>query len=209
MSNLIFRNVVKEDHDNDDDDGDRNSDQEQSELRKDDEELGDKKDEELDDVYDGFVKLSKDEEEFVDEGDKKDEELADVNDFVELSKDDEEFVDEGDKKDEELAHINNGFVELSKDDDEEFVNGGDKKDEELVNISVKETEDEENDGFRTPTSIEHRIPVPTECPPAPKKSCKRKFEGSSIAEIIRSATKAIHDQFMVFKKPRQDDDALS
>lgn len=115
-----------------------------------------------------------------------------------LCKDDEEFVVEGDKKDRELVNVN-------VTSDEDFL---EKKQEELGE-GLCSTEDDENDGFRTPTSIEHRIPVPTQCPPAPKKSCKRKFEGSSIAEIIRSATKAIHDQFMVFKKARRDDDALS
>ena len=29
--------------------------------------------------------------------------------------------------------------------------------------------DEENEGFRTPTSMEHKIPAITECPPAPRK----------------------------------------
>lgn len=28
---------------------------------------------------------------------------------------------------------------------------------------------DDNDGFRTPTSLEHKIPVVTQCPPAPKK----------------------------------------
>lgn len=114
---------------------------------------------------------------------------------VELRKDDEKFVD---KKDEE-------FVTVAGDEDD-FL----EKKEQQLGDGVSSTEDDENDGFRTPTSLEHRIPVPTQCPPAPKKSCKRKFEGSSsITEIIRSATKAIHERFMVFKKPRQDDDALS
>ncbi|XP_074368723.1 uncharacterized protein LOC141708814 [Apium graveolens] len=164
-SNSIFREQVKEDHDNED--------EEELELSK----------------------LCKDDEEFVDEGDNnKDEELVDVtitgdDNFLELHKDDV------DKKDEELVDV---IVTC----DDEFV---EKKQEQLGEGLL----DDENDGFRTPTSIEHRIPVPTQCPPAPKKSCKRKFEGSSIVEIIRSATKVIHDQFLVFKKTRRDDDGLS
>ncbi|XP_014492051.1 cyclin-dependent protein kinase inhibitor SMR3 [Vigna radiata var. radiata] len=42
---------------------------------------------------------------------------------------------------------------------------------------LKEEEDEENDGFKTPTSLDHKILVPSQCPPAPRKtkpSLKRK-----------------------------------
>ncbi|KAK4377537.1 hypothetical protein RND71_003833 [Anisodus tanguticus] len=39
-------------------------------------------------------------------------------------------------------------------------------------------DDYDNDGFKTPTSSDHKIPVMTTCPPAPKKSSKRKFSAS-------------------------------
>ncbi|XP_060174499.1 uncharacterized protein LOC132605332 [Lycium barbarum] len=35
-----------------------------------------------------------------------------------------------------------------------------------------------NDGFTTPTSSDHKIPLMTTCPPAPKKSTKRKLSAS-------------------------------
>ncbi|KAK1362477.1 hypothetical protein POM88_046951 [Heracleum sosnowskyi] len=46
------------------------------------------------------------------------------------------------------------------------------------------TEDDDNDGFRTPTSLKHRIQVPTSsCLPAPKKSSRRKIEGSIMLKL--------------------------
>ncbi|PIN03319.1 hypothetical protein CDL12_24159 [Handroanthus impetiginosus] len=39
-------------------------------------------------------------------------------------------------------------------------------------LPIRESEEsipEDDDGFRTPTSFEHRIPAITQCPPAPKK----------------------------------------
>ncbi|XP_055807245.1 uncharacterized protein LOC129875994 [Solanum dulcamara] len=38
--------------------------------------------------------------------------------------------------------------------------------------------DDDDDGFITPTSSDHKIPVMTKCPPAPKKTVKRKFSDS-------------------------------
>ncbi|KAG5002373.1 hypothetical protein AAZX31_08G348800 [Glycine max] len=50
-------------------------------------------------------------------------------------------------------------------------------DSESSTSKLKE-EDEEEDGFKTPTSLDHKIPlVPSQCPPAPRKtkpSLKRK-----------------------------------
>lgn len=56
-----------------------------------------------------------------------------------------------------------------------------EEEEEKLKVVV-EDELEEEDGFRTPTSLDHRIPVATECPPAPRKtkpSLKRKAPPSS------------------------------
>ncbi|PHT36355.1 hypothetical protein CQW23_24055 [Capsicum baccatum] len=39
-------------------------------------------------------------------------------------------------------------------------------------------DDPDDDGFTTPTSSDHKIPVMTTCPPAPKKSIKRRFSAS-------------------------------
>ncbi|KAK1399956.1 hypothetical protein POM88_009819 [Heracleum sosnowskyi] len=134
------------------------------------------------------------------EEDHDDEDHDSDQEQLESRKDEEEFVDQGDKKEEEEV------VNVDVTGGDEFL---EKKQQQQSGDGVSSTEDDENDGFRTPTSLEHRIPVPTQCPPAPKKSCKRKFDGSSITDIIRSAAKVIHDQFMVFKKAREDEDALS
>ncbi|CAN4114592.1 unnamed protein product [Withania somnifera] len=42
----------------------------------------------------------------------------------------------------------------------------------------KSRNDPNGDGFTTPTSSDHKIPVMTTCPHAPKKSTKRKFSAS-------------------------------
>ncbi|XP_020206176.1 cyclin-dependent protein kinase inhibitor SMR3 [Cajanus cajan] len=42
---------------------------------------------------------------------------------------------------------------------------------------LKEENEDEEDGFKTPTSLDHKISVPSQCPPAPRKtkpSLKRK-----------------------------------
>ncbi|KAK6778424.1 hypothetical protein RDI58_025142 [Solanum bulbocastanum] len=48
------------------------------------------------------------------------------------------------------------------------------------NDTHKSRNDDRNDddGFTTPTFSDHKIPVMTTCPPAPKKSIKRKFSDS-------------------------------
>ncbi|XP_073136016.1 uncharacterized protein [Henckelia pumila] len=43
-----------------------------------------------------------------------------------------------------------------------------EEDEAVKNVS--ENFEEENDGFRTPTSSDHKIPAATQCPPAPRKT---------------------------------------
>ncbi|OVA06258.1 hypothetical protein BVC80_8869g27 [Macleaya cordata] len=75
-------------------------------------------------------------------------------------------------------------------------------------IKVEEEEDDE-DGFRTPTSLDHKIKVNyQQCPPAPKKpkskslpaSCRSKRKASS--RIIRiDLSKELHDLLQV---PYQD-----
>ncbi|XP_059298251.1 uncharacterized protein LOC132050943 [Lycium ferocissimum] len=46
--------------------------------------------------------------------------------------------------------------------------------------SINNTNDDgdDSDGFTTPTSSDHKIPLMTTCPPAPKKSTKRKLSAS-------------------------------
>lgn len=57
-------------------------------------------------------------------------------------------------------------MELCKTNDHVHGNGSEEKKHEEVGLKEEE---EEDDGFRTPTSLEHKIPVVKECPPAPKK----------------------------------------
>ncbi|KAI8015138.1 Cyclin-dependent protein kinase inhibitor SMR3 [Camellia lanceoleosa] len=45
--------------------------------------------------------------------------------------------------------------------------------------------DDDDDGFKTPTSLDHKIPVNTECPPAPK---RRRKSQSSSQSLKRKAT---------------------
>lgn len=107
---------------------------------------------------------------------------------LELHEENEEFIENTDKddgvdeKDEEIFDI----ITVTADTD--FL---DKQQQQLGADGLSSTEDDDdNDGFRTPTSLEHKIPVPTQCPPAPKKNLKRKFEVSAITEIIRSIASA-------------------
>ncbi|KAM7468086.1 hypothetical protein LguiB_015648 [Lonicera macranthoides] len=50
--------------------------------------------------------------------------------------------------------------------------------EESISPVLSETEPEvadDNDGFRTPTSLDHKIPVTKQCPPAPRKKREKHF----------------------------------
>ncbi|CAA0836401.1 Cyclin-dependent protein kinase inhibitor SMR3 [Striga hermonthica] len=59
--------------------------------------------------------------------------------------------------------------------------GEDKRETEgKTGEEITAAEDEE-DGFRTPTSSEHRIPAPTVCPPAPRKPCPKRRRSRSPA----------------------------
>ena len=70
----------------------------------------------------------------------------------------------------------------------------DHKEEELKKQSLGQTEscggDDDDDGFRTPTSLAHKLPKITQCPPAPRKirlhpSRKRKISESLEIELSR------------------------
>lgn len=47
--------------------------------------------------------------------------------------------------------------------------------------------DQDDDGFTTPTDSDHRIPVPTQCPPAPRKASSRKSKSppETASETLR------------------------
>ncbi|KZV51794.1 hypothetical protein F511_11482 [Dorcoceras hygrometricum] len=73
-----------------------------------------------------------------------------------VSEDPEEIGQESGAGAQEKEPGNLGPVEV-KEDDEAAKN-------------VSENVDEGDDGFRTPTSADHKIPVATQCPPAPRKT---------------------------------------
>ncbi|KAG6430436.1 hypothetical protein SASPL_108503 [Salvia splendens] len=87
----------------------------------------------------------------------------------------------------------------------------DKKEDESGEAAATVSHDE--DGFKTPTSSDHRIPPITECPPAPTKPrppplrLKRKSpQPAEIESIFRSiATDQDDTQRHKIKKARTDD----
>lgn len=62
----------------------------------------------------------------------------------------------------------------------------------LGEIKVKENDEDEgadDDGIRTPTSLDHKIPVMRQCPPAPRKAaCKPLGTSQSISSSSRTTT---------------------
>ncbi|KAL7248327.1 hypothetical protein ACSBR2_003110 [Camellia fascicularis] len=50
--------------------------------------------------------------------------------------------------------------------------------------------DDDDDGFKTPTSLDHKIPVNTECPPAPKR--RRQSQSSSQSMQRKATTTELH-----------------
>ncbi|XP_058201631.1 cyclin-dependent protein kinase inhibitor SMR10-like [Rhododendron vialii] len=80
----------------------------------------------------------------------------------------------------------------------------------------KDREDEDEDGFRTPTCLEQRIPLVPQCPPAPRKpkstpSRKRKWafgggiilDSSSEVEALFPASSLVADLGGKVKKVRK------
>ncbi|KAL0375207.1 UNVERIFIED_CONTAM: hypothetical protein Sradi_3436400 [Sesamum radiatum] len=69
---------------------------------------------------------------------------------------DDDDDDQNQKKKEQLEEIKN-----------------DKETDDKATVSSRESEkqiaEEDDDGFKTPTTSDHRIPATTQCPPAPKK----------------------------------------
>ncbi|KAH6798434.1 hypothetical protein C2S51_034918 [Perilla frutescens var. frutescens] len=67
--------------------------------------------------------------------------------------------------------------------------GGEEKSEAKISTteSEKAVPEEDDDGFKTPTSIEHRIPVITECPPAPS----RKRPADSDSKLIWRSSRQV------------------
>ncbi|XP_057971414.1 cyclin-dependent protein kinase inhibitor SMR3-like [Malania oleifera] len=65
-----------------------------------------------------------------------------------------------------------------------------RHDKPSISISLTGTEPTDNnddeDGFRTPTSLEHRIPEPKQCPPAPRRSpCRLRLSPRKVSSATR------------------------
>ncbi|PSR98277.1 Cyclin-dependent protein kinase [Actinidia chinensis var. chinensis] len=94
----------------------------------------------------------------------------------------------------------------------------DHKEEELKKQSLGQTEacgGGDDDGFRTPTSLAHKLPKITQCPPAPRKirlhpSRKRKISQSLEIELSREVDSMfpirVHEDLgRKIKKARRED----
>lgn len=77
-----------------------------------------------------------------------------------------------------------------KDDDERRYCEVKTPDEECERPSLGEVKviEEDDDGFKTPTSLDHKIPVIKQCPPAPKKPkppMKRRIAANRVRRNLR------------------------
>ncbi|KAH6802560.1 hypothetical protein C2S51_034006 [Perilla frutescens var. frutescens] len=106
---------------------------------------------------------------------------------------------------------------------DEEIKSEDEPEPDKATASHRESEDD--DGFKTPTSSDHRIPAITQCPPAPKKfrpppsklkrkaasppASSRSIELDSSAEVESIFCPIVKDQDDTqqhkIKKPRTDD----
>lgn len=129
-----------------------------------------------------------------------------------------EFHDESDDNDPELGQALARVVEAAADEKEEKFNGTFVLSKEPVKSpelggEFKATDqhhddDENDDGFKTPTSLDHKIPVKAQCPPAPKKSNsfssrKRRPVSSNVRRTLRLDLS--HEVESLFPKPIFDD----
>ncbi|XP_057512663.1 cyclin-dependent protein kinase inhibitor SMR3-like [Actinidia eriantha] len=90
-----------------------------------------------------------------------------------------------------------GVSKVSEDDKQielkisKFPNGSQMNEPELHDHHQEEQNlgesnlDEDEDGFRTPTSSDHKIPAAKQCPPAPKKLRPRRRARRKVSPVIR------------------------
>ncbi|XP_031252606.1 uncharacterized protein LOC116110540 [Pistacia vera] len=138
--------------------------------------------------------------------------------FDALKRPSREFHDESDDDhDPELGQASlTRVVEAAADEKEENFNDTFVLSKEPVKSPELEGEfkatdqhhDENDDGFKTPTSLDHKIPVKAQCPPAPKKSNsfssrKRRPVSSNVRRTLRLDLS--HEVESLFPKPIFDD----
>ncbi|XP_042510710.1 cyclin-dependent protein kinase inhibitor SMR3 [Macadamia integrifolia] len=95
-------------------------------------------------------------------------------------------VKEEQKKDEKCqGGVSSSSSSCKGEEAEEVIDKMEVTAERTRTLGGEELELEDDDeGFRTPTSLEHRIPVIQQCPPAPRRP-KRKASSSSSSSVSR------------------------
>ncbi|KAL8509050.1 hypothetical protein ACS0TY_016300 [Phlomoides rotata] len=101
------------------------------------------------------------------------------------------------------------------------INGGEEEDNKKKGEAPNF---EEEDGYRTPTSPEHRIPAITECPPAPKRTrppglklerklspaVRRRLQYEATTEVELIFCRVVRDEVVekIKKTPTTDGDGI-
>ncbi|KAK8685408.1 hypothetical protein V6N13_041410 [Hibiscus sabdariffa] len=67
---------------------------------------------------------------------------------------------------------------------------------------VKKKEPDDEDGFKTPTSLEHKIPEPRQCPPAPRRPRPLKRKASPAHSSNAAVVQPLLDFSKLIKKAR-------
>ncbi|KAK8485308.1 hypothetical protein V6N13_024300 [Hibiscus sabdariffa] len=87
------------------------------------------------------------------------------------------------------------------------------KNSKMISLGEMKVSHDDDDGFKTPTSLDHKIPVMNQCPPSPRKrkpppSNKRKPSPSSSTcrNLQLDFSKEVDSLFPSDKKARKQDD---
>ncbi|KAF5737165.1 cyclin-dependent protein kinase inhibitor SMR3 [Tripterygium wilfordii] len=107
--------------------------------------------------------------------------------FLGMSSNSEKFVIKQGQEDKEIEFEISKREFQDKFHQEEANRDHDDEKSGAVDSPVKDVV-EEDDGFKTPTSLDHKIPVEIECPPAPRKpkpSRKRKASSPLVSNRPR------------------------
>lgn len=124
------------------------------------------------------------------------------------------------------SHQSLGDTDRGEEEDDTKIN--DEEESFEAKIASKESEksvpEEEEDGFKTPTSIDHKIPAITQCPPPPSKTrpqfstLKRRaysearrrlwFVTAAEAETVFSTVSGLNVEEKRTKKARTGDDEI-
>ncbi|CAA3029683.1 Hypothetical predicted protein [Olea europaea subsp. europaea] len=130
----------------------------------------------------------------------------------EEEEEEEEIPKENNLSQSQLENIDSCQQEDERKNPEDETDHKEEEESKILCLGDSEVA-EDDDGFKTPTSLDHKIPAMTQCPPAPKKilpepSLKReasppRFDVSD-AEVESKFSPISEDHKL--KKPRRDDD---